>query len=119
MRGRGHSKLSGRGRASLRLRIFCSSKCGSPASVGARETSSGEAQVSIDNLVEESDSGEEDASDDGESCPSIVDTKKLKHLLANDPTLSRIREQAERDREIVSGRMAYCIASGTPRKARE
>ena len=66
--------------------------------MGARESSSGEAQITIDDLVEKSESGEGDADDDGEGCPSIVDTKKLKHLQANDPTLSRIKEQAERDK---------------------
>ena len=66
--------------------------------MGAWKTSSGKAQVSIDDLVQESESGKGDASDDGEGRPSIVDTKKLKHLQANDPALSRIREQAESDK---------------------
>ena len=40
-----NSKLGGRGRASLRLRIFCSSKCGSPASVTVKEMRASESQT--------------------------------------------------------------------------
>ena len=57
-----------------------------------------EAQVPIDDVGEESESVEGDATDDGDGCLSIVNTKKLKHLQANEPTLSKIRGQADRDK---------------------
>lgn len=62
------------------------------------ESSSEGTQVSIDDSVEglDSDEGEADVPD-GE-CPAIVDTKELKRLQANDPTLSGIREQAGREK---------------------